>query len=81
MATQTTTTKDYRTPDNKAASLLSQVLTQTRFELLLTARRGESARQLKLAWFAFLDRRLRAGHNGADRRVRCGHLRRYPADH
>src|SRR6266704_2028908 len=42
MATQATTTKDYRTPNNKAASLLSQILTQTRFQLLLTARRGEN---------------------------------------
>jgi ABC-2 type transport system permease protein len=42
MATQATTTNNYRSPDNKAASQLSQVLTQTRFELLLTARRGEN---------------------------------------
>jgi ABC-2 type transport system permease protein len=42
MATQATTTKDHSTSNNKAASLLSQILTQTRFELLLTARRGEN---------------------------------------
>src|SRR3989440_4985759 len=42
MTAQATTTKDYSTPNNKAASQLSQILTQTRFELLLTARRGEN---------------------------------------
>ncbi len=42
MATQLTTTKDAGMPSNKAASQLSQVLTQMRFELLLTARRGEN---------------------------------------
>src|SRR5215469_16836991 len=31
---------------------------------------GTSIRQ-SVAWFAFLDRQLRAGHNGAGLRIRC----------
>ena len=42
MATQTTNTLQYRPGSSKAAPLVRQVLQQTRFELLLTARRGEN---------------------------------------
>ena len=36
---------------------------------------------MKLAWFAFLDRRLRAGHNGADRlNLRVARAKRDPPD-
>lgn len=40
MATQQTTAISYST-GNKAATPLRQILTQTRFELLLTLRRGK----------------------------------------
>ena len=39
MATQTTNTLQYRPGSSKAAPLVQQILQQTRFELLLTARR------------------------------------------
>jgi ABC-2 type transport system permease protein len=42
MATQTTTTVDYDTNASKAASPVRQILVQTKYELLLTARRGEN---------------------------------------
>lgn len=42
MATQTTTSVDNDTNVGKAASPVRQILVQTRYELLLTARRGEN---------------------------------------
>lgn len=42
MATQTTTTVDYDANASKAASPIRQILVQTKYELLLTARRGEN---------------------------------------
>lgn len=42
MATQTTSTIDYQSGSSKAASYGRQILTQVKFELLLTLRRGEN---------------------------------------
>ncbi len=42
MATQTTTALDYSAGNSKAASLTRQIAVQTRYELLLTSRRGEN---------------------------------------
>lgn len=42
MATQTTTASDYDANSRQAASPVRQILVQTKYELLLTARRGEN---------------------------------------
>src|SRR5579883_3602469 len=42
MAAQTTSTLNHKTDDSKAASLARQVAAQTRYELVLTSRRGEN---------------------------------------
>lgn len=42
MATQTTSTLNHKTDNSKAASLARQVAAQTRYELVLTSRRGEN---------------------------------------